>query len=97
MITGDSRKTAKAIAEECGMEDISTVTWDEVKDASDEEMEEIVQERFPRPATLKPCFRRCKKLPAEGNFVGYLGLELPLLNHVLPDEGICHPFSPNLK
>ncbi|MFB6216266.1 MAG: cation-translocating P-type ATPase, partial [Candidatus Aenigmatarchaeota archaeon] len=44
MITGDSRKTAEAIAEECGMEDISTVTWEEVKDASDEEMEEIVQE-----------------------------------------------------
>lgn len=44
MITGDSKETAEAVAEECGMKDISTVTWHEVKDVSDEEMKKIVQE-----------------------------------------------------
>ncbi|MFB6214573.1 MAG: cation-translocating P-type ATPase, partial [Candidatus Bipolaricaulia bacterium] len=43
MITGDSKETAVAVAEECGFKDINAVTWEEVKDASDEEMEEIVQ------------------------------------------------------
>ncbi len=43
MITGDGKQTAVAIAEECGFEDIRAVAWEDVKDATDAEMEEIVQ------------------------------------------------------
>lgn len=68
MITGDSRKTAEAIAKVCGMRNIKTVTWDEIKDASDEEMEKIVEENnvFARidPALkmkLVDALHRCNK------------------------------------
>lgn len=44
MITGDSKETAVAVAHECGFANIRAVTWAEVKDASEEEMERIVDE-----------------------------------------------------
>ncbi|MFB6108888.1 MAG: cation-translocating P-type ATPase, partial [Haloplanus sp.] len=44
MLTGDSERTAVAIAEECGFEDVSSVAWEDVNDADDEEMETLVSE-----------------------------------------------------
>ncbi|MFB6130935.1 MAG: HAD family hydrolase, partial [Salinigranum sp.] len=37
MITGDSEQTAVAIAKECGFADVSSVAWEDVKDATDDE------------------------------------------------------------
>jgi Ca2+-transporting ATPase len=44
MITGDSELTAVAIAKECGFADVSSVAWEDVKDASDAELEALVSE-----------------------------------------------------
>ncbi|MFB6145843.1 MAG: cation-translocating P-type ATPase [Candidatus Nanohaloarchaea archaeon] len=43
MITGDSKETAVAIAKECGFKNINAVEWEDVKDASDEEIRDIVK------------------------------------------------------
>ncbi|MFB6184302.1 MAG: cation-translocating P-type ATPase [Haloarculaceae archaeon] len=42
MLTGDSERTAVAIAQECGFADVSSVSWEDVKDADDDEMEDLV-------------------------------------------------------
>jgi len=44
MITGDSRPTAVAIADECGFRDVRAVAWEDVKDASEGGLETLVEE-----------------------------------------------------
>ncbi len=44
MITGDSSDTAIAIAKECGFENITAISWDELKDLSYEQLKVKVKE-----------------------------------------------------
>ncbi len=44
MLTGDSKKTAAAIAKECGMRNVKAISWEEIKDLSQEEMVKVVKE-----------------------------------------------------
>jgi Ca2+-transporting ATPase len=44
MITGDNVHTASAIAKECGFRNIKAITWDEIKDLSNEELIKVVNE-----------------------------------------------------
>lgn len=43
MITGDNVHTATAIAKECGFRNVQAVSWDDVKDLSDEELKGVVE------------------------------------------------------
>jgi len=43
MITGDNVHTAKAIAAECGFRNIKAITWDELKDLSENELKEVAR------------------------------------------------------
>ena len=42
MITGDNIHTATAIAKECGFRDVQAISWDELKDLSEHELQEVV-------------------------------------------------------
>ncbi|UCD03969.1 MAG: cation-transporting P-type ATPase [Candidatus Woesearchaeota archaeon] len=42
MITGDDKKTAISVAKECGFRNIRAINWNEIKNASEEELKEIV-------------------------------------------------------
>ncbi len=44
MITGDSEETAKAIARECGFRNIKAISWNDLKELSDEEFKKVVEE-----------------------------------------------------
>ena len=44
MITGDSEKTAEAIAKECGFRDVKAISWDRLKDMSEDELNSVVEE-----------------------------------------------------
>ncbi len=44
MITGDNAYTATAIAKECGFKNIKAISWDELKDLSEEKLKKAVEE-----------------------------------------------------
>lgn len=44
MITGDNIHTAKAIARECGFRNIKAISWNEIKDLSELELQKTVEE-----------------------------------------------------
>ena len=44
MITGDNITTAKAIAKECGFRNIKAISWEELKDMSNDELSKVVME-----------------------------------------------------
>jgi len=44
MITGDNVHTAKAIAKECGFKDIKAISWEELKDLSEQELKKTVEQ-----------------------------------------------------
>ena len=43
MITGDNVLTAEAIAKECGFRNIKAISWDEIKDLSEKDLEDCVK------------------------------------------------------